>query len=466
MTHTRRIRAVGAALAVGVLAGCSLVGDDPAPEGEPPEQASDRVTAFRETGRPVTHDLLATMGRAPTQLFTLPVAATDPREECSEATCVVTWRPIDADTVVAEGTVSGSREGRHDFRSAVDLTTGEVAWSTSESVPAGQVDAGEICVGGSADALVCVETGTSGPDQYAFRTISADNGGQVARAPFAEVAPYAGAPTPQDSTIVGMSAERRGDEVYVSVLVQEDEAATRTASVHAARIGADGSIVWHNQSPASIGDGILSETHLLGDELVLTHVTTEAGEPFALSAETGDLVVMSSDNADALTGITESARRFVDDGSATDHRFLYDGSRNTQVVPAGDVDEDPLWSIPSDVGLGAVCGGVVALTDDPYDDVTGHAVSVRALEDGRELWRRPLPDEAAISCDGDHLLVADDDGLTALAPETGERAWSVDGPWDQARAITALDPTGASERFAVIGSDAAGEETVTVYQAR
>lgn len=459
MTHTSRIRAVGALLAVSVLAGCSLIGGDPAPEGEPQEQASERVAAIRETGRPPTNDLLATMDKAPTELFMLPVARTDPQEECRGSACVVTLRPINPDTAVAEGTVGrNSREGRHDFRSAVDLTTGEVVWSTSEPVPEGQVDAGEICVVGTAGALVCVETG---PDQYAFRTISAENGEQVARAPFAE------APTPQESTVVGVSAERRGDDVHLSVLVQEDESATRTASVHAAKISADGSVVWHNQSPASIGDGVRSETYLLGDQLVITHVTTQDGEPFALSAETGDRVTMSSDNADALTGITESARDFVDDGSAADHRFLIDDeSGSTKVLPAGDVDEEPLWSIPSDHWVAAVCGGAVALTNDASDDATAHAATVRALEDGRELWHRPLSDDAAISCDGEHLVVADEDGLTALDPETGERAWSVDGPWEGVRTIMALDPSGASGRFAVISGGAEGEETVTVYQAR
>ncbi len=466
MTRTPRIRAVGALLAVGVLTRCSLVGDGAVPEDEPQEQASERVTAIRETGRPPTHHLLATMDRAPTQLFTLPVAATDPRGECRGSTCVVGWQPIDGDTVLALGAVSNSSgEGRYDFRSAVDLTTGEVVWSTSQSVPPGRVDSGETCLIGTAKALVCVETGSDGSDQFAYRTISAINGGQVARAPFAEVAPYAGPPTPATAAIVGMSAERRGEEVYVSVLVEEGDAATRTASVHAAKITSDGSIAWHNQSPAGIGDGVRSETHLLGDQLVLTHVTTEDGDPFALSAATGDLVLMSSDNADALTGITESDRRFVDDGSAAAHRFLRDESGNTRVLPAGDVDEEARWSIPADRAVAAVCGGVVALTDDSAE-TTEHPMTVRALEDGRELWHRDLPSEAALSCDGAHLVLADDEGLTALDPETGEQAWSLAGPWEEARAITALDPTGASRRFAVVGASAAGEETVTVYQAR
>lgn len=453
MSHTSRIRAIGALLAVSVLTGCSLVGgDESAPQGEPEVQAHERVDAIRDTGRPPTHDLLAPMGSAPMELFTLPVAEMDPQDECRESACVVTWRPLNTDTVVAEGSVGSSRKGRHDFRTAVDLTTGETVWSSSAKVPAGKADAGETCVGGSAGALVCVETG---PDQYAFRTISAENGEQVARAPFAE------APTPEKSTIVGMSAERRGDVFHVSVLVQEDDAATRTASVHAAQIAADGSIAWHHQSPASIGDGILSETYRLDDQLVITHVTTQDGEPFALSAETGDRVTMSADNADALTGISESAHSFVDDGSAADYRFLIDNGR-TKALPAGDVDEEPLWSIPTGTALSGVCGGVVALTN---DDASAHALSVRALDDGSELWERPLPGDAAISCDGKHLLVADEDGLTALDPETGEQAWSVDGSWEGARVIKALNPSGPSERFAVISSGAAGEETVTVFQA-
>ncbi len=466
MTQTPRARAVGALLAVGVLTGCSLVGDDAVPEDEPQEQASERVTAIRETGRPPTHHLLATMDRAPTELFTLPVAETDPQQECSGSTCVVTWQPLDGDTVVAQGAVSNSgEEGRHDFRSAVDLTTGEVVWSTSEPVPPGRVDSGETCIVGTAKALVCVETGSDGSDQFAFRTISGENGEQVARATFAEVAPYAGPPTPDGATIVGMSAERRGEDAYVSMLVQADEATSRTASVHAAKIAADGSIAWHNQSPASIANAVLHETHRLGDQLVLTHVTTEDGEPFALSAGTGDLVLMSGDNADALTGITESARHFVDDGSASAHRFLRDDSGNTRVLPAGDVDEEALWSIPADRAVAAVCGGVVALTNEPHDE-TEPTTTVRALEDGRELWHRGLSDEAALSCDGEHLVLADDDGLTALDPERGRQAWSAGGPWAKARAITALDPTGTSRRFAVVGASAAGEETVTVYQAR
>ncbi|WP_338749732.1 PQQ-binding-like beta-propeller repeat protein [Janibacter alittae] len=454
MTHTSRIRAIGAVLAVGVLTGCSLVGaDEPAPQGEQAVQAQERVDAIRDTGRPPTHDLLASMGSAPKELFTLPVAEMDPRGECRESACVVTWRPLSTDTVVAEGTVgSNSREGRHAFRTALDLTTGTTAWSNSAPVPPGQADAGEICLGGSAESLVCVETG---PGQYAFRTISAENGEQVARAPFVE------APAPEESSIVGMSAERRGDAYHVSVLVQEDDARTRTASVHAAQIAADGSIVWHHQSPASIGNGILSETYRLGDQIVITHVTSQDGEPFALSAETGDRVTMSADNADALTGLSESVHSFVDDGSAADYRFLLDAGR-TKMLPAGDVDEEPLWTVPAGTALSSVCGGAVALTEDE----SAHAVSMRALDDGSELWQRPLSGDAAISCDGEHLLVADEDGLTALDPETGEQAWSVDGQWDGVRVIKALDPSGTAERFAVISAGAAGEETVTVYQAR
>lgn len=457
MTHTSRIRAIGALMAVSVLTGCNLVGGDaPAPQGEPEEQAHERVDAIRDTGRPPTHDLLAPMDSAPTELFTLPVARMDPEGECRESACVVTWRPLNPDTVVAEGSVgSNSGEGPHDFRTALDVTTGETVWSNSAPVPQGKADAGEICLGGSAGALVCVETG---PHQYAFRTISAENGGQVARAPFAE------APTPEESSIIGMSAERRGDALHVSVLVQEGDTTTRTATVHAAQIATDGSIVWHHQSPASIGNGILSETYRLGDQLVITHVTTQDGEPFALSAETGERVTMSSDNVDALTGIADSVHSFVDDGSGAEYRFLLDAGR-TKVLPAGDVDEEPLWRTPAGSALSSVCGGVVALTSDRYDDASAHAVSGRALDDGSQLWQHPLAGDAAISCDGKHLVVADGDGLSALDPETGEQAWSVDGQWVGARVIEALDPSGPAERFAVISSGAGGQETITVFQA-
>lgn len=454
MTPTSRIRAIGALLAVGLLAGCSIGDDESAPQGEPEVQAHERVDAIRETGRPLTTDLIATMDGPPQELFTLPVAEMDPKGGCGGSPCAVTWRPLDADTVIAEGTAGSGAQDRHTFRTAVDLSTGETVWSTSAQVPVGRADSGEICIGGSAGALVCVETG---PDQYAFRTISAENGEQIARAPFAEP------PTPKESTIVGISAERRGDDYHVSVLVQEDDLDTRSASVHAAQIRADGSIAWHHQSSASIGNGVLSETYRLGDQVVITHVTTQDGEPFALSAQTGDRVTMSSDNADALTGITESAHSFVDDGSAGDYRFLLEAGRTT-VLPAGDVDEEPLWSVPAGSAVGAVCGGVVALTDEPYEDASGHAVSVRALDDGSELWQRPLPDDAAISCDGKHLLVAGE-GLTALDPQTGDEAWSLDGPWEGARDIMALDPSGPAERFAVISASSAGEETVTVFRA-
>lgn len=449
MTHPRRIRAIGALLAVGLLSGCSLIGDDTAPDGEPQQQASAHDQSIRSVGRPATHDLLAPMDKAPREEFTMPAADTDPRGECGETTCTVTWRPLGPHTLVAEGNVgSSSREGRHHFRTAIDPATGETVWSNSADVPTGETGSGEICLGGSAGALLCVETG---PGEYAFRTISAKTGEEIDRSPFVE------APSPETSTLAGMSAERRGDVYHASVLLHGDDADTRAASVHAVRLAADGSLAWQNQSPASLGNPLLSETHLLGDQLVITHVTTQDGEPFALSAETGDRVTMSSDNADALTGITASAREFVDDGSAAEHRIVHDGAAR-QVLPEGDLDEEPLWSIPSDLAVGAVCGGGVALTDDD-------GLSLRALDDGSERWEHPLAGSAAVSCDGTHLIVADGNGLTALDAETGEEEWSVDGPWEGARRIIALDPAGTSQRFAVISAAASGEETITVFEA-
>src|SRR5699024_185376 len=147
------------------------------------------------------------------EAFTLPAAQTDPRQECGPTPCVVTWRPVSADTVVAEGTVgNNSRDDRHGFRTAIDLRTGQQVWSTAETIPPGEVDTGEICLGATSGALACVQTGTH---QYAFRTISTENGEQVDRAFFDD------APDTDESTIVGMSTERRGDTVDVTVLLQE-----------------------------------------------------------------------------------------------------------------------------------------------------------------------------------------------------------------------------------------------------
>lgn len=477
MSVSTRVRLVGISFAVAGLVGCSSIpGLDgagiPFVDNAAAEHAKANEQALKATGRLSARGVLAPMDTAPTELYTREEKRIAPQECMDDSMmCFVLWGPIDEDQVMVYGAYGpyGDVDATGgQFTTSVDTATGEATWSVNQTLP---IEASqEACGQATPSALVCM---VPGEDSYTLRTRSLKDGQQIAEATFGEgsVASLLG------DWALANDMSRHGDSVYVMTVLGEHDDPSGAGTLHSAKIAADGSIEWLTAHPASLGSSLTLEErsavnmHVLGDQVIVTGVTTPDGEPLALEGDTGESVPITSENADAWSKIADATQPIVDDGSAGDYEFRVDDETSiVDVVPAGsDQGAVSLWPEATDWRLTAVCDGTVVLMTDPLDEDRVPAISVRAVEDGAELWNTFMTADTAVSCDGTRVILADDISLSARDAQSGIPTWSMVAPWDSVTRILPLDPIGPSTRFAVLGAKEdpdkfADVDTFTVFE--